>query len=195
MTSAVDSYENIQVTKAYSVVASGETDALPLEVEEGDGVYRRTGVKQEWCCGCDMRRAVMIVDSLNAALLLPLIIMLLLARFVPDSSLNDNPDDRPPYWLIAVPLIKLGTDVLGIYGAITYNVCMVGITGTSYYLEAILAFFGLVAYFPLSLFSVTPFYLISALFFAHPHFCFMDEVKRGIMTEENCPINDEAYDV
>ena len=127
-----------------------------------------------------MRRAVMIVNCVNASLL---VVGLLSFTFISSGGGAVDDDEVEEAFtslnagmaaLITITAIKLAISLLGIYGAYAYNALLVGICGVSYALEAVLA-----------LFTLNIGSLIYCGFFAYPHFYFYQEVKAGIMSKEN----------
>lgn len=142
------------------------------------------------CCGgcCDMRRAVIIVNLVNI-LLLVLGTMGTLSLLEINKSATD--DDKVAETLeefnnlslagfITTQCVKIVVSILGIVGAIRYNIILVGICVAMYAANCIWA-----AVF-LNIAGV-----VYAVFFAYPHFFFMNEVRAGIMSQENYKVNEE----
>jgi hypothetical protein len=188
---STENNDNTKVTTEYTL-ATGAKDTPPGHVEgiAVDGVYR-TGVKEgHKCCGgcCDMRRAVIIVNLINAFfLVLGILAMLTLTKIDPDDYTDDeveaavsNVDKASVTVVIVISLCKLGLNLLGVYGAITYNIYMVGASFAVYVLEA-----------AMSLVVMNVLHFLYSAFFAYPHVFFIREVKAGVMTKENYPINEE----
>jgi len=140
------------------------------------------------CCGscCDMRRAVIIVNIINAVLLTMGIFSVLAARHM--SSQVDAVDDDelanaleefnslPIAALLVIQISKILVSILGIFGAIRFNIYMVGIAMAAYVFDAVFALIGL---------NIAG--LLFAGFFAYPHGFFIKEVRAGIMSKENYP--------
>jgi hypothetical protein len=163
--------------------------------------YKGSNITAHKCCGgcCDMRRAVIVVNIVNACIMvLGFLSVAALAggsssTSAATSSSNDDQaaanDDQMESevkevytsmegssiaFLMAIMAVKLILNLVGIYGAMTYNVLMVGASCVSYILE------GLMALVTLNVFSA-----LYCGFFAYPHVFFIREVRAGIMTKEN----------
>ena len=178
---------NNQVTTEYTLATAAKDDADGLQVQ---GQPIRNGFKQgHKCCGgcCDMRRAVIIVNIINCTFLLLAIMSLAAIKGAdPDNYTDDevskalaDVDGESVGAVIAISVIKLAINALGIYGALQYNIIMVGLSCAVYCIDF---FFALLA--------VNIFGLLYAGFFAYPHFFYIKEVKAGTMTPENYPINE-----
>jgi len=84
-------------------------------------------------------------------------------------------------FLIFLTIAQLVCHSCGIYGAISYNIWLVGVSLVAYSLAFI-------------------YYLIHGIilalllpgFFAYPHFFFIKEVKEGIMSEENYELEKQS---
>ena len=133
-----------------------------------------------------MRRAVIIVNIINAVLLTMGIFSVLAARHM--SSQVDAVDDDelesaleefnslPIAALLVIQISKILLSILGIFGAIRFSVPMVGLAMAAYIFDAVFALIG---------FNIAG--LLFAGFFAYPHGFFIKEVRAGIMTKENYP--------
>jgi hypothetical protein len=139
------------------------------------------------CCGgcCDMRRAVVVVNIVQAALLL-LGIMGAISFAKSSAEGSDEIDDDefkaayeefsrlPVGGFIAIQSLKIICCILGIFGALHYNLYMTGIAAAAFCFDFVRAMVG---------FNI--FGLIFSGFFAYPHFFFIKEVREGIMSKEN----------
>jgi hypothetical protein len=76
--------------------------------------------------------------------------------------------------MIALTAVRIIANGLGIYGAVTYNIWMVGVSLLVYCFDFVM---GVVAVNVLSLVMVG--------LFAYPHFFFIKEVRSGVMSEAN----------
>ena len=167
-------------------LATGEKEE-PVVVEgvakPGDEYGYQQDVKAHKCCGgcCDMRRAVIIVNIVNSVFLALGLMSFGVAASVDGSNYDDDEvkeaytslDNAGLGVLTAIIAVKLVISLLGIYGAFSYNVMLVGVSCAAYCLEALLAL--------VTLNLATAFY---CGFFAYPHFFFIREVRAGIMTKE-----------
>jgi hypothetical protein len=186
---STENNDNTEVTTDYTL-ATLSKETPPVEGMPVDGVYR-TGVKEgHKCCGacCDMRRAVIIVNLINATfLIIGILAVLTLTTIDPDDYTDDQVDEAvsnvsngSATVVILVSLLKLVLNLLGIYGAMTYNMYMVGASCVVYFFEGVM-----------SLVVMNLYTLVYSAFFAYPHLFFIQEVKAGVMTKENYPINEE----
>jgi hypothetical protein len=159
--------------------------------------YRRQG---HLCCGgcCDMRRAVIIVDSINLFLMTMALLSVLVVRkvdqmainalsnqtsnYVDDEDLMDLFDDSiimlnkslfPFTIIIALVCIRLVSSTIGIIGALNYNTCLVKVTTLMYCIDI---FFGCIL--------LNPFDIIAYGLFAYPHFVLIREIQAGVMSPE-----------
>jgi len=177
--------EDSKVTTEYALASKGNDTAVVdgVTVDDDAKEYGFQNIKAHKCCGgcCDMRRAVITVNIINASLL-----ALGLMSFVYSSTYDyedvDDDEVKDAYTsldtgmggLIAITAVKLVLSLVGIYGAYTYNVVMVGISCACYFLEAVFAFV---------FFNIGG--LVYASLFAYPHFFFIREARAGVMTKEN----------
>ena len=167
-------------------LASAAQSAYP----DVDGPQGHLGLKRgHKCCGgcCDMRRAVIIVNIINLCFLLAAIMSLFALLSLDKSNLSaqeaaaiSDLDGATVGVALTLSILKIIANSLGIYGALQFNVIMVGISCAVYCFDVFLA---------LIAFNFAG--LIYAVFFAYPHFFFIREVRTGIMTKENYPINEE----
>jgi len=150
----------------------------------GDG--RKQGHK---CCGgcCDMRRAVIIVNIINAIVLTMGLFSVLAARKLSDEVDGQVDDDEvsaaleefnslPLGGFLAIQTAKIVLSVIGIFGAAKYSEIGVGLAMAGYVFNAVM-----------SLVGINLFGFIFAACFAYPHAFFIKEVRAGIMTKENYP--------
>ena len=145
------------------------------------------GVKQGHlymgCC-CDTRRATIIVNIVNLVLAL---LSALLYGLASGFAINELDDDAIKQDLankggaiagiIALFfVIALTFSTLGIYGALKYNKCMVIAAAVWYGLSSLV-----------SLSGGDILGCVLAGLFCYPHIVFVQEMQKGIMTEENYP--------
>lgn len=148
------------------------------------------------CCGgcCDVRRAVVIVNSIQLFLLSFALItssILLHVSRNPDqySDMDGNgvtDDEMTEFyteigsvnWLFVCIRIVTGifASLGGIYGAIQFRSIPIAICGVWYVVYAILA-----------LITLNEGDFVYYLFFAYPHYFLFQEIRQGIMTKENYP--------
>mgnify|MGYP000570490204 CR=1 FL=1 len=83
--------------------------------------------------------------------------------------------------VITIMILRMMANGAGIYGAWTFNINFVGASLAAYCLEVLFAMISL---------NFTGF--LYAGFFAYPHVFFIKEVKAGIMTKENYPIEEQS---
>uniref|UniRef100_A0A7S2EL06 Uncharacterized protein n=1 Tax=Trieres chinensis TaxID=1514140 RepID=A0A7S2EL06_TRICV len=169
---------------------------IPVINDPNDG-FATTLKRGHKCCGgcCDMRRAVIIVNIISVAfgvLTIPFISLgysVLNASSDFSSAMTDAMDDDEAKqafadvekaagaslgFLIFFTVAKLVCYSCGIYGAMSYNIWLVGISLVAYGLDFIYA-----------LTNGSILALLLPGFFAYPHVFFIKEVKEGIMSEEN----------
>lgn len=149
-------------------------------------VSPREGRSAHLCCGCccDTRRATVIVNIINVVF--SILTLAGIGVFTSDGFASQFDDDAVKAelaiassnawaaYLVACLSIVCGG--LGIYGAKEYKGWMVLISGVWHCVCIIL--------------SIVTGGISSAImsgFFAYPHFMFYQEMKKGIMTEENYP--------
>mmetsp|Transcript_101600 Transcript_101600/g.152245 ORF Transcript_101600/g.152245 Transcript_101600/m.152245 type:complete len:176 (-) Transcript_101600:239-766(-) len=166
-----------------------------METEKADGVYYADGEaaasptteKQGhlfFGCCCDTRRATIIVNVIN-------MVMAALALFgmgvVASSGFADQFDDdavkadlataQQYIWIpILISAFSILCAGLGMYGAMKYKQWMVMVGAVWYCINSVLSILG----------GDLGGAALSGLF-AYPHFVFMQEMKKGIMTEANYP--------
>jgi hypothetical protein len=148
------------------------------------------------CCGCccDVRRAVIVVNLVQGASLLMIIQFIVAVMRDPYSSYNyeTTTDDLwDDYWvqgsnphygahlvLYCLELIPVG---MGLFGAVNYNVYLIGSAALFYTLKCLY-------YCAFLLDANHAFDLsmpIAMAFFAYPHFMLISEIRGGIMSREN----------
>jgi uncharacterized membrane protein len=137
-------------------------------------------------CGscCDSRRAVIIVNIINVCF--ASLGLLALGGVMAASSQSYDDDEVQAAFsslsetnasmgvMIALIAVKLVCNGVGIYGAMTYNIWMVGVSLAVYCLN-----------FATGIINSNIFTLVMYGCFAYPHFFFIQEVRRGIMSEVN----------
>lgn len=179
------------------------TDSFAIEkLSENPGNWNessRSGVKQgRSCCGgcCDMRRAVIIVNSVSVVILLFGFLEIIGGREWAKISIGSNSTDfdDPTQaameqladinigWVIVSVLAKVIVSFVGIFGALYFNIYMVGVAGLMYGAQAL--------YFFITIFAVSPVVIgnvILAACFAYPHYFFIQESRNGSMTKANYP--------
>jgi len=138
------------------------------------------------CCGfcCDTRRATIIVNIIDICLSVVALAGLGVissdgfAAQLDDDTVKNELDMATQYMWI--PMLLAGLNIaasgLGIWGAKNYIGWMVMISGLWYAVGTVL-----------SLLGGDIGGAIMSGFFAYPHFVFYQEMKKGIMTEENYP--------
>jgi hypothetical protein len=167
--------------KDYEAVHIGDAGRVDL-LQGGHGPKRG----HKFCGGCcDVRRAVIIVNMIVGGLMLWGMITTLALKANVDAVTATMDDDTQIAKLNAfrdasiLPLaiawsITLAACVLGIMGAIQYNVYMVGAAALKFCVDIV---FALISF---NIFGVA----ISA-FFLYPHVFFIKEVREGIMSKVN----------
>jgi hypothetical protein len=79
------------------------------------------------------------------------------------------------FWIVMVTLLLcLAASTIGVFGAITFNKWMVGVTAAAYCVGVVM---GLV--------FMQRNVVIYSAFFAYPHFFLVKEIQQGIMTKQN----------
>jgi hypothetical protein len=165
---------------------------VPLDVEDVElvkqGKQRKQGHK---CCGgcCDMRRAVIIVNTINIVLIVIGTIMLIIAhnsnvhleKIYNDDEVKSQVETAmaavqkmPLGALIAFEILQIVVYAAGIVGALRYNIYLVGVSMAGYCFAI-----------AVNLMTLNIFGLICPAFFAYPHLFFIQEVRKGIMSKEN----------
>ena len=145
------------------------------------------------CCGgcCDMRRAVIVVNLVNLALVIFGLFGTLSYRNVAsnpsayyddDKSISafDNYKVLPLNRIIAMAVIRIVASALGVFGGFNFNVYTTGMAAAVYCVDTLMAL--LFSYGPFSIY-----FLAYNALFAYPHFFFIKELRAGIMTKENYP--------
>lgn len=147
------------------------------------------------CCGfcCDVRRAVIIVNIVS--IVLQVFIMFALpasASYIKNNPDEFDTDDKQKEQLdninwgsvLGIGFMFIVVYLVGIIGAIRYNVCMIGFAGLSYFINMILAF----------VFGSIPSSFIQALvpaLFLYPHIVLIQEIRTGLMTPESYRVSEE----
>jgi hypothetical protein len=163
------------------VLAQPEKDGIVV-----DATAMGTGKQGHAFCGgcCDVRRAVVIVNIISITFASLGIVTMVALMTATSASYDDdgvqeamtafNEANLSMGLAIAMIAIKLVANGLGIYGAVTYNIWMVGVSLSVYCVDFVM---GVVA---LNIFS-----MVMVALFAYPHFFFIKEVRSGIMSEAN----------
>jgi hypothetical protein len=167
------------------VFAQPEKDGITV-----DATAMRTGKQGHAFCGgcCDVRRAVIIVNIIYVTLVsIGLVTMgSFMAATSASSSLTYDDDevreamaafDEEDLFMvvtIALAAIRIIVNGLGIYGAVTYNIWLVGFSLLVYCFE-----------FVMGAVDGNRIGLLMVALFAYPHFFFIKEVRSGIMSEAN----------
>ncbi|GAX11529.1 hypothetical protein FisN_22Lh221 [Fistulifera solaris] len=185
-------YDQDQLAAADTDFSLASTAKEEYQYDEGMRVYpHRIGMKQghKFCGGCcDMRRAVIIVNIVNASLLaLGFLSILTIAGASSLGATDDDLeeaivgfDDAGIIVVLAVTAAKILFSFIGMYGAFRFDIFMVGACFAVYVVESLFAILTL---------NIAG--LVYSAFFAYPHYFFVIEVQHGIMTPENYPINEE----
>jgi hypothetical protein len=123
-----------------------------------------------------MRRAVIIVNIVNLVLLVIVMIFVIIAHNEDNAKSESQKrlQDMNLGAFIAYAIIFMLFCVAGIVGAKKYNISLVGIAAVYYCVSFI---FSSIQLYPVG--------MVSAILFVYPHFVFIHEVRKGIMSEEN----------
>ena len=140
------------------------------------------------CC-CDMRRAVIIVNLIALVVVLVGAILFGVAaspryesQFTDDATKKAFQDlHKGMAKFIVITVCYAIAYFLGIYGAIRFSIWMVFLASLAHTANAVVA---LLAFNWLG--------CAVEFFFAYPHFVFIGEVKKGIMTTEHYPIERQS---
>ena len=164
-----------------------------------DSMPKKRGHK---CCGCccDVRRAVIILNIVNILLLINVFVQELIGRKTAQENIANGTvpfdddymiasyqkiADMSVARIVSVNLLRAIISAIGIFGALHYNVYMVGITGIMYSVVAVIAFVNMFLVEKYA-FMLVGTILLQGLF-AYPHFVFIHEVRKGIMTPATYP--------
>lgn len=139
-----------------------------------------------------MRRATMIVNFINIGFILLGFWYLIAyaavkrtARAVDDDEMQEMYSEMEELKgvgaIVAVMLVRLMCNSCGVYGAYSFNMYLVGISLAGYCLETVFA-----------LISFNLGGLFMAIFFAYPHVFLIKEIRAGIMTKENYPVEEQS---
>jgi hypothetical protein len=139
------------------------------------------------CCGCccDVRRAVIIVNTVNIVIcLFALLGISVLSRIDPATIDDDEArakiesiSDMQIDMGIAEVVIQIICQSIGIYGAVCYNQYLVGVSLLCY-----------VAIFIVDLVQLELLGAIAVAFFAYPSVFFIKQMRNGIMSESTYSI-------
>ena len=170
-------------------MSKSETDYKLGEPVQGVPVQTSHEKQGHKCCGgcCDMRRAVIIVNIINAFVLILGIASFFGTRALANNASEIYDDDGviaafegfsslPLGAFLAIQVTRIVCSLAGIVGGMKYNVILTGVAALMYCVDAVMS---------LVVFNIGG--LVYSLFFAYPHFFFIKEVRAGIMSEENYP--------
>ncbi len=134
------------------------------------------------CCGgcCDVRRAAMIVNTINACLNTIAVFGLCQAHIAAHRE-HFNDDDSSVLTAHPLPfapmltwlLVRIVIYIAGAYGGLIYNIWLVGLAVLEYVIDLI--FFSMMADIPGA---------VMVAFFIYPNVIFILEVRKGIMSKE-----------
>lgn len=139
------------------------------------------------CCGgcCDTRRAVIIVNIVNACIVGFGLMGVLAVKNAANSNMYDDDEmaaaladfeNAPVGMAIGLMVAQIVASLCGIAGGIKFNVILTAVAAVAY---SILTVFGLIGG------NIAG--LIYNGFFLYPHVMFIQEMRKGIMTEANYP--------
>jgi hypothetical protein len=171
---------------------------VPVEDAVEDGLSKapvHTGTTKQGhkCCGgcCDVRRAVIIINLVTIAMTILALMGSLSLRQMdsgevyPDDDVNQaniaELTNAPLGVMIAHVVIKIILSTLGVLGAMKFNMYMVGLAAASYFFDMVLGFIGL---------SVIV--VVTQALFLYPHFFLIKEIREGIMSKENYPVEKQS---
>jgi hypothetical protein len=163
------------------VLAQPEKDGITI-----DATAMGVGKQGHAFCGgcCDVRRAVIIVNIISITF--ASIGLVTMGGLMVASSASYDDDEVQEAMsafnsanlsmgvAIALAAIRIIANGVGIYGAVTYNIWMVGISLLVYCFD-----------FVMGVIAVNVLGLVMIGLFAYPHFFFIKEVRSGIMSEAN----------
>jgi hypothetical protein len=163
------------------VLAQPEKDGIAVDATAMMGTGKKQG---HACCGgcCDVRRAVIIVNIIEITfaslgiVTMGGLIMATSASYdddeVQEAMTAFNGANLSMGVAIALAAIRIIANSLGVYGAVTYNIWMVGVSLSVYCVD-----------FVMGVFALNVISLVMVALFAYPHFFFIKEVRSGIMSE------------
>jgi hypothetical protein len=156
------------MSKAYGTVPV-------IEGQEILGVCRKQGHS---CCGgcCDMRRAVIVVNTISIAMYVINIFAISTVDRVEfdDDVMEEAIVQFPVGWMISIMFAEIMCYAIGIWGAASFSLWQVYVALGMYMITII--FNAIVLNFIA---------LLVAGFFAYPHVYLVQEIKKGIMTKDN----------
>jgi len=171
----------------YSLATSAKDEPLG---SDGFSNALRSGVKQgHKCCGgcCDVRRATIIVNLVQLGLLTFALLGIIVISKADLSTIEDETQraaaeqaQQHAGLATGLTIVKMVFAGLGVYGAMSYNIYMVGASAVMYIVDCLMS---------LVVFQVAS--TLLAGFFAYPHIFFIKEVRDGTMTKKNYPVNEE----
>jgi hypothetical protein len=164
------------------VLAQPEKDGIAVT-----GTVMGVGKQGHACCGgcCDVRRATIIVNIISVVFA-SIGLATMVSLMATTASVNYDDDEVQEAMsafneanlafgvVITLAVIRIVAYGLGIYGAVTYNVWMVGICLSAYCID-----------FVMGLVGMSPLGMVWAALFAYPHFFFIQEIRSGVMSEAN----------
>eukprot|EP00566_Odontella_aurita_P023650 CAMPEP_0113558864 /NCGR_PEP_ID=MMETSP0015_2-20120614/18585_1 /TAXON_ID=2838 /ORGANISM="Odontella" /LENGTH=205 /DNA_ID=CAMNT_0000460451 /DNA_START=76 /DNA_END=694 /DNA_ORIENTATION=+ /assembly_acc=CAM_ASM_000160 len=156
------------------------------KIEGGETTLPDLPKRGHLCCGgcCDVRRASMIVNAVNTGIVLLSIFTTLAARNVAADMDDDRAQDlaeAPIGAWMAVMCIEIVLSGVAAYGARSYNQWLVGVGAVMYSVHCVM-----------SLIILNIGAVMYSAFFAYPHFFLISEIRKGIMTPENYPNEEQS---
>jgi len=196
MASSGSANEKVAET-AYQMGAPVEGVPVKDQYYETHQMQIRTTKQGHKCCGgcCDVRRAVIIVNIIEACFaFLGMLGLLAMNNMTTSlySSADQYDDDEvaaamaeyeeamatfgsiPIGAILAIQAVRVVGALAGIVGAIKYNFYLVGAAGIMYCVSC-----------ATSIVALNLGGAIMAGFFAYPHYFLVQEIRKGIMSEEN----------
>jgi hypothetical protein len=154
----------------------------------------RTGKRGQifFGCCCDMRRAVIVVNTMNFiaivyTLLMVLIFEVTIGKYTAAGNEEDEAasdidtkDLKVGVWYYVECIFILAISAIGIYGAKIFSAKMVGIAGAMWAIRMIYMLVVSITKSP----AFLGFAIISGIYL-YPHIMFILENRRGIMVESN----------
>lgn len=157
---------------------------LTQPVDPATGLGIKQGHKCCSCC-CDVRRATIIVNIIAAVLNAMSILAVLSAKGVVANAQDADDDEIQQAvadfeaipvgpWFYVVQVLRVGLALAGIFGALKYKVPLIGAAAAMYIGDIILSLVN---------FEIAG--VVLAGFFLYPHFFLIQEIRQGIMSQEN----------
>jgi hypothetical protein len=185
-----------QVTAGFAYALDNVPDvAKPVVGKQRNPSMNKVGHK---CCGgcCDVRRAVIIVNSINVAFGILALFGLAISKHVANNAYSsysgntyENEDGSSSYydedlmeklrktnwvWIFIVAIVRLLILIGGLYGGLKYHVPLISTCGFLYVVDGIF-----------SIIALDFWGLLTSVLFAYPHYFLVQEIRQGIMTPEN----------